>query len=80
MPNPKAPFKFHFPIFIVSFLIAFLYVYYIGPARKDVIKYPTPYNYNTLIYRDSSENCFIYEPTKVSCTANPMKTIPQPVV
>ena len=72
-------FKFNFPIFLISFSIGLLYVYIIGPERKAIIKYPTPFNSNTL-YKDKANNCYIYESKKVSCTENPTKTIPQPVV
>ena len=72
-------FKFNFPIFLISFSIGLLYVYIIGPERKAIIKYPTPFNSNTL-YKDNANNCYIYESKKVSCTENPTKTIPQPVV
>ena len=78
--SSSQPFKFHFSIFLISFVIAFLYVYIIGPERKEIVKYPTPFNSKNLIYRDNADNCFIYESKKVDCTKNPTKVIPQPVV
>jgi hypothetical protein len=74
-----APFKFHFPIFLVSFAIAFLYVYIVGPERKAIIKYPTPFNSKNLVYHNDN-NCYIYEATKVECPADTSKIVPQPVV
>lgn len=72
-------FKFHFPIFLISFSIGLLYIYIAGPERKAIIKYPTPFN-SKIVYKDNANNCYIYESKKVSCTENPTKTIPQPVV
>lgn len=72
-------FKFNFPIFLIAFSLGLLYIYIIGPERKAIIKYPTPYN-NNVIYKDNANNCYVYESKKVSCTENPTKVIPQPVV
>jgi hypothetical protein len=77
---PQPPFEFHFPIFLISFSLAFLYVYVIGPERKAIIKYPTPFNSAKLIYKDAANNCFVYESKKVDCPQDPKKITPQPVV
>jgi hypothetical protein len=74
------PFKFHFPIFLIAFSIAFLYVYIVGPERKAILKYPTPFNYKNLIYHDAVDNCYTYIATKVDCPTDPSKITPQPVV
>jgi hypothetical protein len=73
-------FEFHFPLFLIAFSLGFLYVYAIGPERKAIIKYPTPFNSGKLIYKDSANNCFIYESKKVVCPEDSKKITQQPVV
>jgi hypothetical protein len=75
-------FQFHFPIFLISFSIAFLYVYIVGPERKAIIKYPTPFNSKNVLYHNSKSNtdCYMYESTKVDCPSDPTKITTQPVV
>jgi len=82
---PQEPFKFHFTIFLLSFSLAFLYVYIIGPERKAIIKYPTPFNSKNLIYHNTSGNhddkdCYMYESNKIDCPIDPTKITLQPVV
>ena len=74
------PFKFNLPIFIIAFMIGFTYIYFNNPGQKIIIKYPTPFNTNNLMYKDSANNCYIYETTKVSCNTDPTKVVPQPIV
>jgi hypothetical protein len=73
-------FEFHFPIFLIAFSVGFLYVYVIGPERKAIIKYPTPFNSGNLIYKDSANNCFVYKSNKVKCPEDLTKITQQPVV
>jgi hypothetical protein len=79
MPS-KPPFHFHFRIFLISFSLAFLYVYIVAPERRAIIKYPTPFNSKKVIYHDKIDNCYIYESQKVECPVDPTKIKAQPVV
>ena len=72
-------FKFNLPVFIIAFALAFLYVYLFGPQRKTILKYPTPYNSNKLIYHNSSGDCYMYKADKVTCLTDQNDIIPQPV-
>jgi hypothetical protein len=76
------PFKFHFPIFLMSFSLAFLYVYLVAPERKALIKYPTPFNSKKLIYHNNNthDECYMYESSKVDCPHDPTKISIQPVI
>ena len=65
--------------FFISLFIGFLIVYSSTPPPKVIIKYPTPENVNTLVYKDSSDNCFKYEVKEVQCPEDNSKIskIPQ---
>lgn len=65
-------------IFFVSFLISFLYVYYLVDPKKTIIVYPTPDNQKKLQYIDKANNCFEYEYVESECPYldHNVKTIP----
>jgi hypothetical protein len=69
-------FKFNFIAFMVAFGIGILYVYVKAPAPKIVIKYPTPYNAGSVVYKDSADTCFTFSSSRVECTKSAKK---QPV-
>ena len=65
-------------VFLSSFIIGLFCVYMIGSEIKVVHKYPTPDNYEELLFKDKSEQCFQFKPTPVNCPINPfsIKTVP----
>lgn len=63
----KPGFSLNIPIFILGFAIGILYVYLLKPGYTKIIRYPTPETCGKIVYRDNSENCFIYEYEKVVC-------------
>ena len=69
-------FSLNIPIFILAFCAGILYIYLAKPSYKKLIKYPTPETCGKIIYKDKSDNCFVYEYEKVACTND---KIPQPV-
>ena len=69
-------FSLNIPVFILAFCIGILYIYLVKPAYKRIVKYPTPETCGKIIYKDKSNNCFVYDFEKVTCT-NDKK--PQPV-
>ena len=66
------------PIFLVSLLFGFLFVYLLGPQKKIVYVYPSPDNYKNYLYRDYANQCYEYVPQQTKCPSNPLsiKTIP----
>lgn len=66
------------PIFLVSLLFGFLFVYLLGPQKKIVYVYPSPENYKKYLYRDYANQCYEYIPQPTTCPSNPLniKTIP----
>jgi len=65
----------------ISFFIAFaagvFYVYASSPQPRLVIKYPTPYNANTILYQNNDNICYKYNAEEVTCTND---AIPQPII
>lgn len=70
-------FKFNFFAFIIAFAIGMFYVYIATPKPKIVIKYPTPYNANRIIYKNENDVCYKYKVEEVKCTN---KAIEQPII
>jgi hypothetical protein len=71
-------FKLNIFAFIIAFAIGIFYVYISTPKPKVIIKYPTPYNANNIVYRHKhSDNCYKYQVEEIKCTAN---TIEQPII
>ena len=70
-------FVFNYFAFIIAFAIGIFYVYISSPKPKIIIKYPTPYNANKIVYRNNNDICYKYDVEEVECSN---KTIEQPVI
>lgn len=68
----------HLPLFIFSFIIGFIFVYILGPDKKVMYIYPTPFNNSTYQFRDKVDNCYEFKSNKSKCPMNPLSinTIP----
>lgn len=77
MDTEEKVFKFNFLAFIIAFAIGIFYVYISTPKPKIVIKYPTPYNSNKIVYRNDNDVCYKYIVEEVKCTD---KAIEQPII
>ena len=66
------------PIFVFSFIIGIIFVYFMGPDKKTILIFPNPENYLNIQYKDSANQCFQFTPQQVKCPANPLaiKSIP----
>jgi len=62
-------------VFFISFCIGLFLTYIFTPLPDVIIKYPTPENSNSLIYRDEADNCYKFRSLQVKCPKNP-KLIP----
>jgi hypothetical protein len=72
--------RFNFPVFIIVFSLGLLYVYLFTPQKQVMVKYPTPFNANSIIYHDKTNNCFKYNSTKVECPSDKSKIKEHPVL
>ena len=70
-------FKFNYLAFIIAFGVGILYVYLSAPKPKIIIKYPTPYNVNKVVYKNENDICYKYNAEEIMCND---KAIKQPVI
>jgi len=66
------------PTFLVSFALGLFFIYVMGPEEKPIYVYPTPTNYNSVLYKDKTDECFQFKPLITKCPLNPfsIKTVP----
>jgi hypothetical protein len=66
------------PIFLSSFIIGLVFIYFLGPDSKKIYKYPSPSNYKDILYKDKVEQCYQFKPNELECPINPLiiKTVP----
>ena len=55
------------PVFIVSLAIGIFFVYIFNPDKLKIYVYPTPYNVDTIQYKDETGTCFEFKDTKLAC-------------
>ena len=70
-------FKFNYLAFIIAFGVGILYVYLSAPKPKIIIKYPTPYNVNKVVYKNENDICYKYNAEEIKCND---KAIMQPII
>jgi hypothetical protein len=70
-------FRINWISFVVAFLLGTVYIYISEPPVRTVIKYPTPYNVNKIVYKNENEQCYMYNAEEVKCTNN---DFPQPLI
>lgn len=62
---------------VVSFAIGILYTYLVTPAPKVIVKFPSPFNAGKVMYRDSSDTCYMFRSDAVECAG---AVLPQPLL
>jgi hypothetical protein len=70
-------FRFNILAFVIAFGLGILYVYLDSPKQRMIIKYPTPYNIDKIVYKGLDEECYKFKANEVKCTN---KAIDQPIV
>ena len=70
-------FKFNIIAFLVTFILGILYVYMDTPKERIVIKYPTPYNADKIVYKGLNGDCYKFKVNQVECKEN---AIDQPII
>jgi len=63
------------PLFFASFFIGLGVVFLLGPEQKQVFVYPSPHNYQDLLFQDDANQCFQVEMKDTPCPKNPL-TVP----
>jgi hypothetical protein len=62
-------------LFVVSFLVGMVFIYFTPTEYKTVIVYPSPSNLKKIQYKDESDQCFEFSAKLVECKAD-VKKIP----
>jgi hypothetical protein len=70
----------HPTVFIGSFLISILLVYFTHPEPMIIYRFPNPENAGSLTYQDKSKSCYKYEATEVKCPSDPNLILEHPLI
>lgn len=65
--------KQYIPIFIVSFVIGMVCVYFSPIEYKTIMVYPSPTNIKKIQYKDKADQCFEFSARLVDCTKDAKK-------
>jgi hypothetical protein len=57
-------------IFILSLAFGLFAIYITMPDARKIYVYPTPENVGVLQYKDSTDTCFSFKQTEVTCPTN----------
>ena len=68
------------PVFIITFIISLVIVYFIHPEPTIVYRFPNPNNAGKLTYQDKDKNCYKYEATQVKCPSDPNLILEHPLI
>lgn len=71
--------KIHPLYFILSFAVGLFVCYLYHPTPSLIVKFPSPYNADTTIYKDNDDSCFKYKADKVECPIDKALIKAQPV-
>lgn len=58
------------PTFIISFSIGLFFVYISSPKKQTIFVYPTPDNYDKVLFKDKAGMCFSFKPIETTKPAN----------
>lgn len=70
-------FRMNWLSFFLAFILGIFYVYISSPPIRNVIKYPTPYNANKIVYMNHDNQCYKYNAEEVKCTE---ASLTQPII
>lgn len=65
--------------FFAAFAAGLLACYLMAPKRDVVVKFPSPYNAGSVVYKDRAHTCYTYEASRVACPRDASLVRPQPI-
>jgi hypothetical protein len=65
--------KQYIPIFLISFAVGLVCIYFSPLEYKTIMVYPSPNNVNKVQYKDKANECFEFSAKLVDCTKNAKK-------
>ena len=60
----------NFRIFLISLSIGIFMTYIFIPEKTIIYVYPTPDNENQIFFKDTTNNCFKFNPKEVNCPSD----------
>jgi hypothetical protein len=60
----------NFKVFFFSLVLGLFAVYMTMPDSRKILVYPTPENVSLLQYKDTTNTCFSFKQTEVTCPKN----------
>jgi hypothetical protein len=67
-------------VFVITFLISLVVVYFLHPEPTIIYRFPNPDNSGKLTYQDKDKNCYKYEATEVKCPSDPNLILEHPLI
>ena len=67
-------------VFVITFIISLVVVYFLHPEPIVVNRFPTPDNAGKLTYQDKDDNCYKYEANEVKCPSDPNLVLEHPLI
>lgn len=71
--------KINFIVFIIAFGVGIFYCYVTTPPPQVVVKFPTPFNAGSILYKDKADTCYKYSAQDVACPRDKTLIKPQPI-
>ena len=65
--------------FLISLALGLLLVYLWGADMQEVYVFPTPENVMRIQYKDTADNCYVYEGKEVKCPNDKTKISEYPI-
>jgi hypothetical protein len=70
--------KLNLTYLVISFCIGIGFVYFTTPPPTVVNKFPSPFNVDDTIYKNSEDKCYRYKSEKVNCSKHD-NVVDQPI-
>lgn len=68
-------------VFIITFIISMILVYFVHPEPTFVYRFPTPSNAGKLTYQNKTDkSCYVYEANEVKCPSDPNLILEHPLI
>lgn len=71
--------KLHPLAFFLSFAFGLFLCYITKPTPQLVVKFPSPYNAEKVLYKDGNDDCFKIKAEAVECPLDKTLIKPQPI-
>ena len=66
--------------FFISFFIGMFIVYITVPLPEIIIRYPTPNNSGSIIYKDNADVCYVYDSNEITCPKSGVINTPLQII